>query len=142
MNTLDIPFPDSEYQGLIKLKGFNLIYPSDHPFALKLTINMMIRAVSFEDEDYLSLLNKDINPMELSPVGAKLFDIDYIRECALVNIAPFEWRKNYGPDNLNRYLQATKTPSGDCYGKIISLKFPDYSLDILNKRYGENQKSR
>ena len=141
MTGLDIPFPASEYEVLLKLKGFNLIYPSDHPLGQMIKINMMIRAVNFEDDDYSSLINKEADPQEISPIGGKLFEIQYIRECAVKDVASFEWQKNYGPDTLNKYLKMTPLQNEDGFVKVISLRYPDYSLQALNKRYQKIKKT-
>lgn len=141
MQGLDIPFPHSEYEVLTTLKGFSLIYPSDHPLAQIVKINMMIRAVAFDDEEYQALVMKEVEPQELSPVGGRLFEISYIRECPVRNVASFEWQRHYGPDSLSSYLRATKSDE-DSYVKVISLKYPDYSLNVFNQRYGKSVRSQ
>lgn len=137
MQNLDIPFPDTEYQIMNQYRSFNLIYPNEHPLSQAVKVDMTVRALSFEDPDYLAFLQNNKKPQDMVPIGGKLFEISYIRECRLSGVARFEWRKNYGPGSSKEFLTMAKTCNKDSYVKIISLKAPNYSLRELNQKYGK-----
>lgn len=136
MQNLDIPFPSTEYQIMNQYKTFNLIYPNDHPLSQNVKVDMTIRALSFEDPDYIAFLQNNKQAQDMVPIGGKLFEISYLRECKLTNVAQFEWRKNYGPTSVREFLKMAKTCNKDSFVKIISLKVPSYSLRELNHEYG------
>jgi hypothetical protein len=136
MQNLDIPFPDTEYQIMNQYHSFNLIYPNDHPLSQAVKVDMTIRALSFEDPDYFAFLQNSKNAQDMIPIGGKIFEIEYIRECRASKVARFEWRNNYGPGSLREFLKMVKSCDKDSYVKIISLKAPNYSLRELNQKYG------
>jgi hypothetical protein len=133
---IDIPFPDTEYRIMNQYRNFNLIYPSDHPLSMAVKAEMTIRALSFADSDYMSFVHNDIKPTEMTPIGGKLFEISYIRECRVSGVARFEWDLNYGPNTQREFLRLAKTCTKDSFIKIISLKVPTYSLKEFNYKYG------
>lgn len=139
MITLDIPFPDTEYQIMHRYKTFNLIYPLEHPLSQTIKIDMVIRALSFSDPDYLSFIQNNKKPQDLSPIGGKIYEISYLRDCAAHDVASFEWNKNYGPNSLSEFLKITRTGTPDMYVKVISLRSPSYSLQELNRHYKKNE---
>ncbi len=142
MQGLDIPFPSSEYEFLNKVGNFNLIYPFEHPLAQIIKINMVVRAVALEDDQYTAFMTNQMKPQEITPVGGKLLEIGYIRECQLRDIAKFEWSLNYGPDSLSGYLNLLKKDNEDGYAKVINLRNPSYSLKTFNKRYGSSARTQ
>lgn len=139
MQTLDIPFPESEYQIMSNFNKFNFIYLSDHPLCKAIQIDMMIRALSFPDPEYAAFLQNDKSPQEMIPVGGRLFEIGYIRECTLSNVTKLEWENNYGPSSPKEFARAVKGAYLDSYVKIINLKMPTYNLKELNKKYGQRK---
>lgn len=102
---------------------------------------MMIRAVAFEDAEYSAFMANEIKPQDLVATDAKYLEIGYIRETCLRDVANFEWRLNYGPENLKDYQKLIKSTNGTEYVKIINLCTPDYSLKSLNERYGTSAKN-
>jgi hypothetical protein len=136
MQSLDIPFPNTEYQIMNQYKTFNLIYPSDHPLSQTVKIDMTIRALSFDDPDYVAFLQNNKKAQDMVPIGGKIFEISYLRECKVTGVAKFEWRNNYGPNSVREFLKMAKTCDKDSFVKIISLKAPSYSLKELNQKYG------
>lgn len=138
MQNLDIPFPETEYEFVSQFKDFNLIYPHTHPLCQAIKIDMVVRTLSFSDNEYGEFLNNTKKPQDMTPVGGRLLEINYIRECSAKDVAKFEWEKNYGPSSLKEFLKVTKQSDADSYVKVIHLKIPNYSLKLLNQIYGTN----
>jgi len=137
MQSLDIPFPDTEYQIMNQYRAFNLIYPYEHPLSQAVRVDMTIRALSFTDPDYIAFLQNDKKPQDMTPIGGKLFEITYIRECRVGGVAKFEWDINYGPTSVREFLTMAKGANRDSYVKIINVKVPQYSLKEFNIKYGK-----
>ena len=135
MNNLDIPFPETEFLYVEGLKEFNLIYPYDHPLSLAIKIDMMVRTLSFSDPEYADFLSNRKKPSEMTPIGGKLLEIKYIRDCSVRDVAKFEWRDNYGPNTPQDFLGLARNCDLDSFVKIIHLKTPDYSLKSFNNKY-------
>lgn len=136
MQNLDIPFPDLDYKIMCKFKGFNLIYPYDHPLCQAIRIDMVVRALSFDDAEYTDLMQNEISPKDVEPIAAKLFEVAYIRECRVSGVAKFEWNNNYGPSSAREFLNLAKLSDHNSFVKVINLKTPTYSLKEFNKTYG------
>lgn len=139
MNTLDLPFPSTEYEVMSQYTLFNLIYPFSHPLCSAVKLDMMIRALSFSDPEYMDFLHNEIKPQDMTPVGGKLFEINYIRECKLSGVAKFEWENNYGPSNMREFLKFIEDSHPDDFVKVINLKAPKYSLKEFNQKYKINE---
>ncbi len=137
MNSLDIPFPETEYQLMNQFSRFNLIYPHEHPLSQAVKVDMIIRALAFEDPDYLAFVQNAKSAQEMVPINGKLYEISYIRECRISSVARTEWENNYGPTNIRDFLKMAKTTDVDSFVKIISVRLPSYSLKELNYKYIE-----
>jgi hypothetical protein len=139
---MDIPLPFSEYQVLNGIKSFNMIYPLEHRLSMRIRIDMVVRAIAFDDEDYSSFANNEITIEEMEPVGGKFLELAYIRETSLRGVTQFEWDNNYGPGNMKNYPSYMSQITPDSYVKIISLRSPSYSLNNFNKRYGKSVRTK
>lgn len=135
MNSLDIPFPDTEYQIMNQYRTFNLIYPHEHPLSLAVKVDTMIRALSFSDPEYTEFVQNTKKPQDMVPIRGKLFEITYIRECKLSGVTKLEWDLNYGPSSARSFIKSIKDFKEDDYVKILKLKPPTYSLKELNHKY-------
>lgn len=131
---LDIPFPNTEYQIMNKIKSFNLIYPVDHPLSQSVKIDMIIRILSFTDPDYSAFV-EDKKPQEYKPIARKLFEISYIRECKLNKVTRSEWQNNYGPDSPREFMQLSQDLSWGSYVKIVNLAPLTHSLSDFNRTF-------
>jgi hypothetical protein len=142
MNTVDIPLPDIEFELIKQLPTFTLIYPADHPLAQAARADMVVRILSFTEDDYSEILESSSTSAEISkseiskftPIENTLYDIFYIRECLASRVTKDEWENNYGPNSYREFRQKLKSKA-DNYVKIISLCRVNYSLKTLNKHY-------
>lgn len=133
MQGLDIPLPDFDYQQVSRFSGFNLIYPPDHPLYQGIKIDTMIRVLSFPDGEFVEFLTNEKSPDEMTPIGGKMFEISYIRECKLAGVTKREWYNNYGPSGPKDFLRAFKNMNlkSSTFVKVINLVVPKYSLKEL-----------
>jgi hypothetical protein len=135
MQNLDIQIPEQDFEIISRLPRLNLIYPSNSPFSQAITADMVIKAVSFDEETFEDMVENQRDPRTLVPQGAKFFEVFYIRECLLRDVTPKEWANNYGPQHPKIYARLHKLKL-DTFVKIIALKTPTYSLKTLKNRYG------
>lgn len=139
MNTIEIPIPVSEFEVLKREKSFVLIYPYEHPVAKAVTISSMVRLNAIEDEDFIEMFTNSDSITETPIQQKRLYELGYVRECALRDVTQNEWFKNCGPDSMSQYMKLTKLAHPDEPVKILAARKPNYSLTSFNKRYNKMQ---
>lgn len=135
MNSMDIPFPEMQYNMLSNAPSFNLIHVLEHSLAQAARIDMVVRLLKFSDEDFESLFNQEVDIADITPMEGKLYEINYIRDCRLRSITPKEWEKSFGPQSATDFLTYVTDSTPDSYVRILNIKAPDYSLRTFNSRY-------
>jgi len=55
MHTIEIPVPEAQYKFIRRNSSFNIIYPYEHPICSVVRIDTVVKAVGFNNDDYISL---------------------------------------------------------------------------------------
>lgn len=135
MKSIDVPLPAESFDALKRFPKFNLIYPYEHPVAQHTLIDMSVRIMGFDDDDFREILSGK-HMKEFTPLGSKLYEIDYLRDCAFHRVVNTEWKNCYGPIK-GTFFKVYELENIDSPVRILSLFQPQLSLKVFNYKYGK-----
>lgn len=133
MTSVDIPFPETEFNIVNRFLSFNMIYPGDHPICQAINLDTVVRVLSFSDPEYMDFIQNQKEAKDMVPLNGRLLEVSYIRDCRVKTVTRVEWQNNYGPNSPREFLKYLKKCNADSSVKILKLKTPDYSLKSLSK---------